>query len=300
MEYSLKKYVAKSLSEYVSIATSIADASGDIWFRGHANASYRLVPSALRSTSALTDGRGNKVEDGQIVISEGGEVTGVSPENMFYEFKSRAVPFLEREPANNFEWMFLMQHYGVPTRLLDWTTNALVALFFAIESNPSSKEERLYDCSPEEQFLDNDEFCTEGAAIFAMSPSEFNNCSLLSPSKIYICEDYDRWSHYFDPMNNHNRDNFLPIAVQSSHIDTRIRSQSGHFTLHGANIWELDYYNDLREILNKIFIPYEVVPQMLRDLQGLGITESFIYPGLESLSRDVKRNETINFHRKKL
>jgi hypothetical protein len=86
MEYSLKKYVAKSLSEYVSIATKIANNSDGIWFRGHANASYRLVPSALRNTPALTDARGNKVEDGQIVISEGGEVTP--------EFKSEVRHFL--------------------------------------------------------------------------------------------------------------------------------------------------------------------------------------------------------------
>ncbi len=94
--------------------------------------------------------------------------------------------------------------------------------------------------------------------------------------------------------------NFLPIAVQSSHIDTRIRSQSGHFTLHGANIWPLDYFDALREIMHKIFIPYEVIPQMIKDLQALGITESFIYPGLESLSRDIKRSEALRFNGKKL
>lgn len=296
----MNRYVANSLPEYVSIATNIANEVNDIWFRGHACASYRLVPSALRNTIPLTDGRGNEVEEGQVVISEGGDVGGISPENMFYEFKSRAVPFLNREPSNNFEWMFLMQHYGVPTRLLDWTTNALVALFFAIESNPTAEEEKHYDCSPSEQFLENDEFCSEGAAVFAVSPSKLNKCTVLNSSKIYICEDAENWDHYFDPMSNREFDNFLPIAVQSSHIDNRIRSQSGHFTLHGSNIWALDYYNDIRDFLSKIFIPYEVVPKMLRDLQALGITESFIYPGLESLSRDVKRSETINFNRKKL
>lgn len=294
------KYAAKSLAEYVSIATQIANEVDDIWFRGHACASYRLIPSALRNTIPLTDSRGNKIENGQIVISGGGSVEAVNPENMFYEFKSRAVPFLNREPSNNFEWMFLMQHYGVPTRLLDWTTNALVALFFAIESNPTSDRERDYDSSPSEHFLKNDEFCSEGAAVFAISPSKLNELTVLNSTKIYICEDADKWSHYFDPMNQEGCNNLLPIAVQSSHVDTRIRSQSGHFTLHGANIWELDYYNDLRSILHKIFIPNEVVTQMLRDLQALGITESFIYPGLESLSRDVKRSEAMRFDRKKL
>ena len=88
-----------------------------------------------------------------------------------------------------------MQHYGVPTRLLYWTTPALVALFFAIESNPSSKEERLYDCSPEEQFLDNDEFCTEGADVFDMSPSKFTNCSIL---KILIASHIVPWKEASD------------------------------------------------------------------------------------------------------
>lgn len=294
------KYVVNSLADYVSTATEIANEVEDIWFRGHACASYRLVPSALRDTIPLTDARGNKVEKGQQVISHGGHVTGISPENMFYEFKARAVPFLNREPSNNFEWMFLMQHYGVPTRLLDWTTNALVALFFAIESNPTSDEEWHNDDSPSKHFMETDEFCSEGAAVFAISPSKLNELTVSNPAKIYICEEADKWGHYFDPMSYEGISNFLPIAVQSSHIDTRIRSQSGHFTLHGSNIWELDYYTPLREIMHKIFIPYIVVPQMLKDLQALGITESFIYPGLESLSRDIKRSEAFRFNGKKL
>lgn len=294
------KYAVNSLTDYVSTVTEIVNEVDDIWFRGHACASYRLVPSVLRDTVPLTDARGNRVENGQVILSEGGHVTGLSPENMFYEFKSRAVPFLNREPSNNFEWMFLMQHYGVPTRLLDWTTNALVALFFAIESNPTSDEERHYNESPSQNFMESDEFCSEGAAVFAISPSKLNYLTVSNRSKIYICEEADKWSHYFDPMNKEGSCNFLPIAVQSSHIDTRIRSQSGHFTLHGSNIWALDYYDELRKIIHKIFIPYEVIPQMLKDLQALGITESFIYPGLESLSRDIKRSEAFKFNGEKL
>lgn len=82
-------------------------------FRGVSDASYELKPSV---------GRLNIIDDNKLRKFE---------EDSLKEFKRRAIPFLKTTPETDIEWLYLAQHYGLPTRLLDWTTNSLVALYFA-------------------------------------------------------------------------------------------------------------------------------------------------------------------------
>ena len=61
-------------------------------------------------------------------------------DGLMAEFRRMAPPHLVIQPRSEWEWLALAQHHGLATRLLDWTTNPLVALFFAV-AEPAGVEE---------------------------------------------------------------------------------------------------------------------------------------------------------------
>jgi len=233
-----------------------------LWFRGVGSANYQLSPSIHRHSNVTN------IE------------TLFSMENrLLTRYKERSVPYLASQVRDSWELLFLMQHYSVPTRLLDWTENPLIALFFALSSakrNPDGG----YD---------------DDAAVWVLSPAKWNQTvfrhqsylgGALSPSDTMVNQSYAIGS---DPryINEH------PVAILGIHNSPRIVAQRGSFTLFGKSLTPMEETFVSHEFpddaLMKLVVPAAIIKVLLHKLVWMGISDSVIYPDLEGLAKETKR-----------
>lgn len=284
----VNRYLVTSISEYVECIKGIQAKEKDhLWFRGHTKASYKLHPGLFREPFIFHDSKEKpyKPKKGSIIQLNHGGYKGFSTNRLLAAFKSNYIKQknILYHPENDFEWLCLMQHYGVPTRLLDWSTNAFTALYFAINGkHPKSKhkislEDRIIpDISTEDDF--------DGAVAFVMNPKQMNAQNIVmsdsTPFKeiLDLSKAADLIPSAVFPLQHDESFFHIVACITSKKYDFRILAQQGVFMLFGKNTWHLEYVEDLKPYIHKIFIPKCVLGEMYSDLKNLGFTTKTIYP----------------------
>ena len=235
------------------------------WYRGCGKATYLLQPGLYRHTN-ITDAS-KLLEQDSLMISR---------------FKQRCIPYLPHRVNDIWEYLFLMQHFGVPTRLLDWTENPYVALYFALEKAGRSKDSSggyIYH---------------EDAAVWLMDPPAWNRTVFSYQGyKKGVLSLSDSLIDGYSPAAQPHSMNSDPAAMYGAHNISRIVAQKGVFTMFGKNSSSMEslFANGgfPPACLNKLVIPKGAIASLRAAILAVGITESVVFPDLDGLSREIKR-----------
>lgn len=241
-----------------------AHASTPMWYRGAGKSSYKLVPGLYRHSKKKT----------------ASEIATLESQTMT-RFRQRSIPFSDRSLADDWEALFFMQHYRVPTRLLDWTENPFVALYFAVMYAPSKRKGDALTFA-------------EDAAVWVLDPVAWNRHALSHQSfdgTILVTKDQELKGYQpapsFSGMNNH------PVALYGAHNSPRIVAQRGVFTIFGQNLVPMEEAYDTAgfptDCLRKIVLSKGDLPALQKSVLAYGITESVIFPDLDGLAGEIRR-----------
>jgi hypothetical protein len=243
--------VIKTLSDFFAVFHSLLDPGKTFWFRGHSKPEYKLCPSALRHADPMK-------RDTALGL--------VNDMKRYLEMK------LPRPPGadDQLGWMQVAQHYGLPTRLLDWTQNAAVALFFACSSNQD----------------------TDGL-VTILNPIELNQRVDPRLTRVFNAhKDSAIIKPYLELDGNAVRRGGRPtIAINPTWNTERIAMQQGAFTLHGSRTFELDR----NQVSSLLYVPIlrENKRPLLSELERVGIGEMFIFPEPEHVCAHLRRSAEL-------
>ncbi len=225
-------FEASSVHEYVKIVEGNKPIQ---FYRGVSKSSYSLLSSL---------GRLKHIHSNSNIL--------VFERDALYKFKTQVMSYGSYSHISILDLLLLAQHHGLPTRLMDWTTNPLVALFFSVRNLDKSEDGCVYILKSDRKALDN-----------------------------YISDNI---------IGNNNYDNFCGekrpfVLCIGNSITPRVNAQSGVFTVHYKPFKVIDE----SFIDKKIIILKENKINIYSSLEKLGVHEHSLFPSLEGLATWVRR-----------
>ena len=254
-------YEIKDFDTVIKIGTTFQQN----WFRGQSKLYNELTPGVFRP------------------MFNGGIYDAFRP-NLELEFaeefmrKSPSITSKLPETNNYLEWLVLMQHHGVPTRLLDWSENILVATFFAVCDNVSNDAE-LWSLHP---WKLNKTLGFWGFPIVDKSSElKFLASEIFHSNPENLSKELGLKSRPNSPLA------FLPPLKHP-----RMTSQQSAFTIHpsGKDTKTIIETIEEEKYLTRYIIPKYLKRRFRRNLSALGIDYVGIFPDLEGLAKTIIEN----------
>lgn len=214
-----------------------------VWCRGQSKASWQLVPKLLRGTAAQSEAF------------------------LINRFRQNATLLLPQHPKSDFEWLFLMQHHSVATRLLDWTESPLVALYFAV--------------------IENDD---HDGSLWILLPTLLNEKSNYRPDyplEVPSFDDEALHNYLPETVAAEHRSRLFPLAAIAPRNNSRMQAQQGVFTIsHRENtpIENVGAPGAQRDHVWRYIIPATAKTALRQELRILGFSRFQLFPELDSLA----------------
>ncbi len=269
MEYieSVEEYIKKVNEFYETWSPK-----KHLFFRGHSDVSYKLVPSVFRPDK----------------------------ENNFYNESGIVKDFFHYAPQHKINYDFInerdkmladMQHYGIPTRLMDWTIAPLNALFFACcDDLPDDKHEGK---DGQIFVFDSWKYWKKIVHKEHHKEKEIHRIHIISRALLSCNWPFDKIKEYIKDKFKYNNfkpeDLLKPFAYISNYTNDRILHQRGAFTIHGHCREDMNYIPDAVKCMEKINIKAEHKQKILKELNHLYINEYSIFPDFEGMSSMIKK-----------
>ncbi|NIA56110.1 FRG domain-containing protein [Massilia sp. TW-1] len=234
------------------IEISLEAADGPRWFRGSGDFEHELLPSLLRHPEV----KNGKIRALDLEARVNARFAQVSP------------PFLTLNGSlTEFDKMFVAQHYGVPTRLLDWSENPFIALYFALSTSKPDKQ----------------------ACVWVLDPLLWTKESLNNPMLPRIPDPVDNAAiRFLESLADQLAPRNDPIAIFANYTNARVVAQRGTFTIFGQGTTPMEKIPYAKKCLKCYVIDPSVRLELHKKILSIGYTHSVIYPDLSGLGTELK------------
>lgn len=229
-----------------------------LWYRGQEKVSWGLIPKIYRDEFRGDNNNQNEIQ---------------------FEFHSRGRQvYPDGLPVDKWERYFLMQHYGAPTRLLDWTDNPLVALFFAVDRFEKLK---LAPVSTDE----------EDAAVWVLDPSWLSK-QLRKGVDGPLLPEFPEAKPYLPDLSSWKQPRVqLPAPIDPPHVDRRLAIHGSRFVIFGLtqNLTRTRAVRRRNCRLAKVPVAWKSLTKIADELEVCGVTWGQLFPDLDGLCKDIRR-----------